>query len=358
MGAIERFVRYHGKAKQRCGDDYLLRMLTHNPISGFSNLWAVSRAVTKPHMPASPNFLPPAVFIEVTNRCNLKCGTCILGTDRAYVGYEKRDITFAEFERILDQIPALSHVWLQGIGEPLMHPDLLRMIKLARKRGVSAGINTNGVLLSEKTADALIDAHLAELFISMNSVDPVEFKMSRSGASLEKVLRNLKGLVAARKRAGVKYPVIGVRSIFMDASIPGAEDLIRTCAEIGVDSVAFQDYAVGIGTVEMDKQKVDPQKLNELIPNLIQLGSKLGVRVDIELTGTGKGSCVQPWFSPYISAEGFVTPCCSSWHPAVLNFGNIFTQSFDEIWRGEAFSEFRDKFYASRPKICQGCPSY
>lgn len=358
MGAIERFTRYHQKAKQRCGDDYLMRMLRHNPITGFSNLWSVGKAVTKSRLPASPDFLPPTVFIELTNRCNLKCGTCILGTDRAYVGYEKRDITYEEFERILEQIPALSHVWLQGIGEPLLHPDLLRMVRSAWGRGISAGINTNGVLLNEKAARGLIDAHLSEMFISMSSVDPAEFKASRSGASIQKVLRNLRGLVAAKRGAGVKYPFVGARAIFMDAAIPGAEDLIRALADIGADAVAFQDYAVGMGTAEMDKQKVKRERLDDIVPKLVDLGAQLGLRVDIELTGTGKGSCVQPWFSPYVTAEGFVTPCCSSWHPLAINFGNIFQQPFEEIWRGEAFVKFRQEFYDARPKVCRGCPSY
>ena len=60
--------------------------------------------------------LPKNLYLEVTNRCNLKCKACIL-----YQGSWEppRDITLNELIRITDQLPELEQIALHGIGEPL-----------------------------------------------------------------------------------------------------------------------------------------------------------------------------------------------------------------------------------------------
>lgn len=62
--------------------------------------------------------------------------------------------------------------------------------------------------------------------------------------------------------------------------------------------------------------------------------------------------------NPYILAEimpfGEVYPCSCGWIRG-YSFGNIFKQSFDEIWNGERAKEFRQKLYDNDFSLCPGC---
>ena len=62
--------------------------------------------------------------------------------------------------------------------------------------------------------------------------------------------------------------------------------------------------------------------------------------------------------NPYILAElmpyGHVYPCSCGWIRG-YSFGNIFEQSFDEIWNGEKAQEFRQKLYDNDFSLCPGC---
>ena len=62
--------------------------------------------------------------------------------------------------------------------------------------------------------------------------------------------------------------------------------------------------------------------------------------------------------NPYILAEimpyGYVYPCSCGWIKG-YSFGNIFEQSFEEIWNGEKAKEFRQKLYDNDFSLCPGC---
>ena len=87
--------------------------------------------------------LPKNLYLEITNRCNLRCKGCIL-----YKGNWEpdRDISFDELTMITDQLPDLEQIMLHGVGEPLLNPDLPQMIRHLKNRNVYTLFNSNGIL--------------------------------------------------------------------------------------------------------------------------------------------------------------------------------------------------------------------
>src|SRR5689334_25347695 len=98
--------------------------------------------------------LPQAIQVEVTSACNLRCAMCLVRY-RSPVNKLAGAMPLAVFESLLDQMPQLSQVTLQGLGEPLLAPDLLPMIRSAKRRGIRVGFNSNATLLSRARAAAL-----------------------------------------------------------------------------------------------------------------------------------------------------------------------------------------------------------
>ena len=102
-------------------------------------------------------------------RCNLACTYCN--------EYDKvsSPVPIEEMRRRVDHLKRLGTnvVTISG-GEPLLHPELDDLIRHIRKRGIIAGLITNGYLLTQKRIEQLNEAGLDHLQISIDNVQPDE----------------------------------------------------------------------------------------------------------------------------------------------------------------------------------------
>ncbi len=82
--------------------------------------------------PASFRNYPAQLQVEVTTRCNMNCSMCVKYAPESDIS--ETDLSFEDFKKLG---PALEHcekLVLNGIGEPLLHPDLAAMAAFARER--------------------------------------------------------------------------------------------------------------------------------------------------------------------------------------------------------------------------------
>src|SRR3982750_1712990 len=120
-----------------------------------------------------------------TRKCNLSCGYC-----NEYDDFSPPIPT----ETILSRIDHLARlktaiVTISG-GEPLLHPDIEKIIQRIRHHGMIAGMITNGYLLTPKKIQALNDAGLEHLQISIDNLEPDDVSM-KSLKVLDKKLEYL-----------------------------------------------------------------------------------------------------------------------------------------------------------------------
>ena len=110
---------------------------------------------------------PLLVHMVPMRRCNIDCGYCN--------EYDKVSdpVPLDTMLARLDRLTTLgSSVVAMSGGEPMMHPDLDRIIEGVRARGMMAGLITNGYYLSPKRITELNDAGLDFLQISIDNVEP------------------------------------------------------------------------------------------------------------------------------------------------------------------------------------------
>ncbi len=107
-----------------------------------------------------------------TRRCNLACGYC-----NEYDDFSPPIATDTMLRRI-DLLAGLrtAIVTISG-GEPLLHPDLEKIIQRIRHHGMIAGLITNGYLLTPKKIQSLNDAGLEHLQISIDNLEPDDVSM-------------------------------------------------------------------------------------------------------------------------------------------------------------------------------------
>ena len=110
-------------------------------------------------------------------------------------------------------------VAFMGLGEPLLHPRFLDMVLLAKRRGLRTEVTTNALLLTTGLASGLLKAGLDQLVVSIDGASAEAFGSVRSGASLETVIDNVRGL---HDRRGPNYGPgmrIGIEFVAMRSNI-------------------------------------------------------------------------------------------------------------------------------------------
>ena len=110
---------------------------------------------------------PYMAHIVPMRRCNLACTYCNEYDDVS------QPVAIEEMERRIDHLGRLgtSVVTISG-GEPLLHPELDRVIARIRKTGAIAGMITNGYLLMPERIARLNAAGLDHMQISIDNVMP------------------------------------------------------------------------------------------------------------------------------------------------------------------------------------------
>jgi cyclic pyranopterin phosphate synthase len=187
--------------------------------------------------------------ISVTDRCNLRCTYCM---PEEVVFLDKAELlTFEEIVRFVRvAVPlGIDKVRLTG-GEPLMRRELTRLVRmLAGIAGLKdIGLTTNGILLAEQ-AQALFDAGLRRINVSLDTLDPERFRQVARRDGLDRVVA---GILAA-KRAGfgpVKVNAVSMRGLTEHEVVP----LARFARAHGLE-IRFIEY-MPIGADQWERSKV------------------------------------------------------------------------------------------------------
>ncbi len=164
--------------------------------------------------------------VSVTDRCNFRCVYCmpkeIFGKDYAFLP-QKEVLTFEEIARLVRIFVELGvqKVRLTG-GEPLVRRDVERLVAmLSPIADLDLTLTTNGSLLAAK-AEALAEAGLKRVTVSLDSLDDATFKkMNDVDFPVQRVLDG----IAAAEAAGlapIKVNMVVRRGLNEESVLPMA----------------------------------------------------------------------------------------------------------------------------------------
>jgi radical SAM protein with 4Fe4S-binding SPASM domain len=317
--------------------------------------------------------LPSELYIETTNRCNLKCRTC-----PQYFGMPEdfADLTPALVDRILDEFPFVRRVVLHGIGEPLLNKDLPHIIEKVKRRNAYALFNTNGLLLRGRPVERVIRAGLDELRVSIDSASPATYEFVRGMDGFARIMENLRALAILKSTLGSVTPRVSLWITGMKSNVSELPALVRLAHEIGVREVYLQrlvysERGLAVTGEALFGQATEP----ELIA--VREAERLARELGVDLKGSGEVSpaamvagnsleheayraCRRPWSLMYVTANGNVLPCCiapfTGAHYDGILLGNIFQETAEEIWNGQRYQEWRLRMLSGDPpEACKGC---
>ncbi|MEM5793037.1 MAG: radical SAM protein [Candidatus Aenigmatarchaeota archaeon] len=291
--------------------------------------------------------------IEPTRKCNLRCPMC--ARNSSFFDKKIGDMSFDNFREIIDKIPQLMIIMLQGLGEPYLNNDFFKMAQYANKKGIIVLTTTNGTLLNYRNIKKTIESGMSSISISIDSVDKNTYEKIRVGSNFESVVNNVKNLVRTRNRMKSDMSIY-LTSVLMKDNIKELPKFVEFAHKIGFDCLTFQPIAIS-GEYPIDFNK--PQKIEESDPEsyyyiscALERAKEVGLKLQFIYNKTFK-PCIWLWEKIYIRWDGYVTPCCS-----IVNFstGNILKQNLDEVWNDDIHKNMREKFLRGEiPKICSGC---
>lgn len=156
-----------------------------------------------------PRRFPRRLNVELTNHCNQRCRLCPrLGFTRP-LGFLDEGL----FRRIaLECAGHPTALWLHFLGESLLHPGLVPMIRFAKQAGVDqVGLSTNAVSLHGERAEALLTSRLDRLECSMDALDRATYRALRGRDHFQRVVRNVEGFLARKRQLGLRKPVTSIQ---------------------------------------------------------------------------------------------------------------------------------------------------
>ena len=298
--------------------------------------------------------LPSVLDIEPTTTCNLKCKMCQV--PMGYLG--NFHLGLDDFKNIIDQLPHLLRIKLQGMGEPFLNRYFFEMVDYACSRGITVGTTTNGMLVDEKKCRAIIDSGLDEIYFSLDGATRETFEEIRAGAEFEVVIANIKRLL--EMKGGSSKPIVGVWFVGMKSNIRELPDLVRLCQELGVQRLAVQVDMCAWGKDDLDRT-LDAYRLEPADLDYVHRARALAAEQQLEFIVNEEKLppgrlCDWPWYSAYVTAESKVVPCCFIADAKVVNFGSLKDQSFKDIWNSPAYQAFRQAHLEGDiPAYCRRC---
>ncbi|HEX2032099.1 MAG TPA: radical SAM protein [Actinomycetota bacterium] len=326
--------------------------------------------------------LPRHVQFEVTGACNLRCRMCLVRYQPP-INKIQGSLPFELFRRVVDAIPGLRKITLQGLGEPLLAPDLFAMIEYVKPRGIRMGFNTNATLLTRDRAERLVDGQLSWLHFSLDGATASTFEGVRDGASFDRVRRNIEGLVEVMRERGTRTPRLELVFVAMRRNVHELADVVRLAGAWGIGKVWVQNLSHSFSDTEPAGRfsEIRSFAAAEALWNgnghgdggaarafaeARHAAEEVGVTLRLPEREEGAGprqegepGCWWPFGETYITHDGKVLPCCMVMGPERATLGDLNVEDFPSIWHGPAYRDFRRALLSARPpEVCEGCSLY
>ncbi len=177
---------------------------------------------------------PTKLFVETTTNCNLGCFMCVKQTGEC--GIIEGEMSSATFKALEVALPRAEALILNGVGEPLLHPNIETFISQAKRlmpEGSWIGFQSNGLLIDDQRARDLLEAGLDKICISVDAVTPEKLKKLREGAEISNLDTALSALAKAKFSVGKPRFQIGVEVVVMRSNLSELPDTLEWAASRG-----------------------------------------------------------------------------------------------------------------------------
>jgi len=332
------------------------------------------------------------IYLEPTTRCNLRCRTCL----RSSWSEPEGTMPLATYRVLLEGLKTLRRppaISFWGIGEPLLHPDIVEMVHRAETHGIETELVTNGTLLDRETADGLLTAGLARIVVSIDGVTEASHAEIRPGADLASVKNNLAYLAAARLFGGHDRPEIALEFVLMRRNLHELPRVPELARSIGASRIIVtnvmpyteelkNEFLYGVTAAEWPHSSKRFGTSPDVVMPKIDVRSDtrealIGFFVNAGAVGPHQRSVPEPDLTAYcpfvwegktaVAWNGAVSPCIALMHSHTCfvlgrhksirrhSLGTLQAAPIVDIWNSPEYREFRRRVMAFEFAPCIQC---
>ena len=288
---------------------------------------------------------PLSMEIEPTTSCNLRCPQCPSGLREfsRNTGMLNLDL----YKKIIDEIHE-ELVWLilYFQGEPFLNKQFLEFVSYASARNIYTATSSNAHYFTDEIAKASVESGLDRLIISVDGTTQDIYGKYRVGGKLDKVIEGTERLLYWKNKLNKTTPHIIWQFIAFkhnEHQIPEIKALAKKIGvdELGIKTAQIYDYQNSADFIPENK---DLSRYEKLPDGSYRIKNKL------------LNHCWRMWRGSVITWDGLVVPCCFD-KDATHRFGDVSTDTFQQVWSGDKYNLFRQAILKSRKEIdiCTNC---
>jgi len=306
--------------------------------------------------------------VELTTRCPLDCRMCI----RQGRDWRNDDMSLEDFARLAPHLRQVETVILQGWGEPLLHRNLVDVVRLAKSAGGDrtssaprVGFVTSGKGIDRPYATALVDAGLDFVGFSLAGATAETHRSIRVRSDLEEPVAAAQLFQAIKRERGLERPRTHAVFLMLRANIHEMPGLPAVARRMGVEEIVLTNL-IDVADAWQDEQRAFRCDGEEEFGGIVEeterraREAKLLVR-RAPLSPRVTPICEEdPLRNLFVTVEGDVAPCvylcppvspefsrrfCGRQAPARrISFGNLLREPLDAIWESPEYRGFRRRF--------------
>lgn len=286
--------------------------------------------------------MPPALGVELTNLCNLRCPECPTGSGT--LERKKGYMDPVLFEKLVRELePFLVNMNMYFQGEPMLHPGFFDLLDLSGR--IHTTVSTNGHFLNEENCIKIVKSRLGKLIISLDGIDQATYSAYRVNGDLQKVLTGIRYITEAKKRisSNLKIEIQFLVNKLNENQVSGIKRLAKGW-----------DATLSLKSMQIN----DMRSIDKWLPSSGRYSRYENTNGTFKIKSSYPRRCARLWLNPVITWDGKVVPCCFD-KDARYVMGDLNEKSFREIWSGEGFTAFRNEVLSGREKIeiCRNCTS-
>ncbi len=300
---------------------------------------------------------PITIEIGATARCNQKCVFCALD----WVEH-KTDIDSNVMLNALEDMAKheIRSVMFGGEGEPLLHKDITTFIQKSKEYGMDVALTSNGVFFNKDKREKILP-YLSWVKFSVDAGNSEVYSKSHGTKKqdFDKLMNNIKESVNLKKEKGLEA-TIGTQFLVIPQSLDTAEELTRKLSKIKPDYLVIKPYSHH--PLSKNDLIVNPDDYNKLKPLVTKYSNNDFKVLFREATmeriqeETTYPECYGLPFISLIDSKGNVLPCNLFYENTEFAYGNLYENSFNEIWEGDKRKEVLQKLREKGVENCRaGC---
>jgi len=301
---------------------------------------------------------PLYMEISPVGNCNHKCIFCAYD----YIGHPNKRLETNRLIKFIDEIAAcgMKSLLYAGEGEPLLHPDIDKFITHSKKNGIDPGVFTNGHLLKEKLSEEILplltfirisfNGGTRENYARIHDVKPEVFDV---------VVKNIETASNLKERDKLEVD-IGIQYVLLPENINHVIDAVKRLRETGINYFVIKPFVQQshLQAYQM-KGQFNLSAIQETLDQAENLSSGsfqvIARKASFENYGKRNYSrCHGTAFISVLNSSGEVATCLPYWDKKEFVFGNIYENTFQEIWPREKREKIKE--YLENKLDVTSCP--